>query len=416
MSPHVLARKGGTVERVFQHPAIANMDQRKFDVIVVGAGSAGCVVAGHPCQVASLSVCLVEAGPDYGPLIGGRWPPELLNPRDDPVTHDWGYYIDQVGTPSFISTRAKVVGGCSAHHDCAAIWGLPEDYDAWAEAGNPGWGYADIRPLIDRIERVSAESDSPFRGHNGALPACRFAQDELAIFQRWFVDACLAAGFPEVDDLSAVEPAVGFGLYHANIRDSMRFNAAFAFLDPVRELSNLTILSETITDRLVFEDNKATGLVCRAQGETLMLTADTYVLSAGAYGPPAILMRSGIGSADHLRRLEIPVNVDLPGVGRNLHDHTGFYIDYAPTPAVRREIQEELVRDNPYRGQIILKAKSSYCKAEFDLHLLPVQELDSSANEIFRVGAYSMTPLSQGQVSLRGKDPSMPPRIEARYT
>ena len=126
-------------------------------------------------------------------------------------------------------------------------------------------------------------------------------------------------------------------------------------------------------------------------------------------------MRSGIGPADQLRRLEIPVHVDLPGVGRNLHDHTGFDIRFAPTPAVRVEIAEELVRDNPYRGQVILKAKSTYSETEFDLHLLPVQVLDSSANEIFGIGAFNMTPLSRGEVSLRGKDPSLPPKIETRY-
>ena len=258
------------------------MNKRTFDVIVVGAGSAGCVVASQLCKAASLSVCMVEAGPDYGPLSGGRWPPELLNPRADPVTHDWGYYVDQVANPSFINTRAKVVGGCSSHNDCAAIWGLPDDYDAWAEAGNPGWSYADIRPLIDRIERVSAESDSPYRGHHGLLPTRRIAQDELAIFQRWFTDTCLAAGFPSVDDMSAVEPAIGIGPYHANIRDSMQYNAAFAFLDPVRDQQNLTILSGAHADRLAVEGDKATGLVCRTDSETLTLTADTFVVSAGA--------------------------------------------------------------------------------------------------------------------------------------
>src|SRR5919199_1701847 len=131
----------------------------EFDVVVAGAGSAGCALAGRLVH-ANLNVCLVEAGPDYGPLAEDRWPQELLDPRRNSKTHDWGYE----------ESRAKVIGGCSTHNQCAALWPLPEDFDRWAALGNPGWSYAEIAPLIDQIENDGAAPLEPYHGHHGAIP------------------------------------------------------------------------------------------------------------------------------------------------------------------------------------------------------------------------------------------------------
>ena len=391
------------------------MDKQRFDVVIIGAGSAGCALAYQLCQSSGLSICLVEAGPDYGHLDDGRWPPELLDARHDPVSHDWGYEVERLEGPSFVDARAKVVGGCSAHNDCAAIWGLPADYDAWAEAGNPGWRYDDLRPLVQRVEGVSPESSGPYRGQNGPLYTRRMREDELSIYQRYFIDACVAEGFPKADDMSAPEPEEGVGPYHVNVKDSVRWNAALAFLDSVRQHPDLTILPETLTDRLIIEGNRAVGAVCRSKDGPVELRADSVVVSAGTYGSPAILMRSGIGPGHHLRDLDIDVKVDLPGVGRNLHDHPSFFMQYLPNSGTWQTITRVQAERTTYLGQTILKAKSPYCQGAFDIHILPSQVLRTLEDRTLELFVCNMAPLSRGEVLLRGKDPDLPPRILTRY-
>lgn len=391
------------------------MNKQRFDIVIIGAGSAGCALAYQLCQAGGLSICLVEAGPDYGPFRDGRWPSELLDPRHDPVTHDWGYHAERQEGPSFVDARARVVGGCSAHNDCAAIWGLPADYDAWAEAGNPGWSYDDLQSLVQRIEGVSPDSVTPYRGLNGPLYTRRRREDELSIYQRYFIDACLADGFPRVSDMSAPEPEEGVGAYHANVKDSVRWNAAFGFLDPVRQHPDLTILNETLTDRLIIEGNRVAGVVCQSQGATVELRAERLVLSAGTYGSPAILMRSGIGPAGHLRELDIDVKMDLPGVGRNLHDHPSLYTRYVPTSGAWQTIIRDLAKGDTYLGQVMLKAKSPLCDGAFDLHIMPSQVNRTLEDQILELFVCNMAPLSRGEVCLRGKDPNLPPRIFTRY-
>src|SRR5256886_15888845 len=145
------------------------MEGHEFDVVIVGGGSAGCAAAGRLCATTDLRVCLVEAGPDYGPVSEGYWPNELLDSRVRPGTHDWGYAEERDDGSTIPEPRAKVIGGCSTHNLCAALWGMPADYDAWAAAGDYGWAYADLRPLIDQVEQC-AEPDAAHHGHGGGLP------------------------------------------------------------------------------------------------------------------------------------------------------------------------------------------------------------------------------------------------------
>ena len=357
----------------------------------------------------------MEAGPDYGHLDDGRWPPELLDPRHDPVSHDWGYYAERHEGPDFVEARARVVGGCSAHNDCAAIWGLPSDYDAWAQAVNPGWSYDDLRPLVQRIEGVAPGSVTPYRGLDGPLYTERMEEDELSIYQRSFIESCTADGFPRLDDMSDPEPAEGVGSYHANVKDSIRWSAAFAFLDPVRQHPDLTILPETLTDRLIIEGDRAVGVACRSKDGLVELRAERLVLSAGTYGSPAILMRSGIGPGDHLRELDIDVKTDLPSVGRNLHDHPSFYMRHLPTSDMWQRITRASAEQDTYRGQVMLRAKSPYCQGPFDLHIMPSQVIRSLEDRALELFVCNMAPVSRGEVLLRGKDPDFPPRILTRY-
>lgn len=383
-------------------------------MLVVGGGSAGCVVASRLIQ-ADLSVALVEAGPDYGPLNSGRWPPELLDPRSPLRSHDWGYVQELPGRRTLTESRAKVVGGCSAHNQCAAIWGLPDDYNKWADAGNLGWSYMEIVPLIDKIEKATSGSATLYRGRNGAVPTRPYSDDELASWQRFFLESAINVGFPRVVDLSAPEPSEGVASFHANVKDHVRWNAAFAFLDRIRESPNLTILSNTVVDKVMIHEGKATTIVCNSGNDVLEFVARRFVLSGGAYGSPMILMRSGIGPAKHLESLGIRPMLDLPGIGQNLHDHPGIGVQFEPSRIARQALEEDRATGRLYQSQVILKAKSAYCEASFDLHILPYQTQEDSGEWSFEILVFNMTPKSRGRVQLRGRGADLPPWIDFQF-
>jgi choline dehydrogenase len=391
------------------------MARSDFDVIVVGAGSAGCALAGHLCQAADLRVCLVEAGPDYGPVASGQWPVELFDVRRRGRTHDWGYVEERPDGRTVPVSRAKVVGGCSAHNQCAALWGLPADYDGWAAAGSPDWSAAAIAPLIQQVEAATSDVISPYRGRQGAVPTRPYREDELATWQRWFLEGALGLGFPRLADLSAPEPVEGVAPFHANVQDAVRWNAAFAFLDPVRPRPNLTILSETVADRLVLQQGAATSLVCRTGDEAFALRGRRFVLCAGTYGSPAVLLRSGIGPATHIQDLGIPLQLDLSGVGQNLHDHPGISLRFAPSPIARQALVDDLAHGRLYWSQVILRANSRSAAPTFDLHLLPYQAADDADAWRFEILVFHMAPRSRGRLRLRGREAALPPVIHCDW-
>jgi len=380
-------------------------------VVVVGGGSAGCAVAGRLCATTDLRVCLVEAGPDYGPVSEGYWPNELLDATVRPATHDWGYAEERDDGSTVAEPRAKVIGGCSAHNQGAALWGMPEDYDRWAAAGNSGWAYAELRVLIDQVEQCT-QPDSPFRGRHGGMPTRPYDDEELSSWALAFLQAAEAAGFPRLADLSAPEPALGVAPFHVNTLDHTRWNAAFAFLDPVRDLPTLTVHDQTLADRLIVDQDTATGLICRSGGGEVELAARIFVLTAGTYGTPALLMRSGIGPDAHLTEEGIPGVIDVPGVGENLHDHPGVAVRFSPSSGARRALSEDHRRGAFVASQVILRAGSARSSGGFDLHVLPYLDQTPAGEWEFMMLAFTMTPRSRGRVRLRGDDPELLPIIQ----
>jgi len=347
-----------------------------FDVAIIGAGSAGCALAGRLATQTDLRIALVEAGPDYGPRTSGSWPADLLDAHHSPDSHDWGF--DQ--------SRARVVGGCSAHNECALVRALPGDYDRWLI---PGWSDADLAPLVVDLERT--------------LPTYVGRDEELAIWQRAFLDAALDSGFPRLADINDPPGAFGVGPFVQNIVDGVRWNAAFAFLDRIR--SRLTIISDVLADRFALQHGRADALIGLGPDGAREIRAKRFVLCAGVYGSPAILMRSGVGPADQLAELRIPVSVNLPGVGGNLHDHPGVSFDYEPTKRILRAAEEDLAAGRFYEAQVVLKAAG-------DLHVIPYQEEDASGGCSFGMLAYYLSPRSRGCVRLASRDPKEPPTID----
>jgi choline dehydrogenase len=339
-----------------------------FDVAVIGAGSAGCALASRLAMRTDLRIVLVEAGPDYGPQTSGSWPADLVDARHAPASHDW----------DFDQSRARVVGGCSVHNECALVRALPGDYDRWAIAG---WTDSDLAPVVDDVARI--------------LPTITCPDDELATWQRVFLDTALAAGFPRLRDVNDAPGASGVGPFTQNIKDGLRWNAAFAFLDTVR--SRLTIIDNILADRFVFEGDRASVLIGRGLEGPREIRAKQFVLCAGVYGSPAILLRSGIGPVDHLTDLRIPIRSALPGVGANLHDHPGVGFEYEPTAHALRVAKKDVATGRFYEVQVVLKTRP-------DLHIIPYQTEDDAGLFSFGILAYYVNPRSRGSVRLTSRD------------
>jgi choline dehydrogenase len=325
---------------------------KKFGTVVVGAGSSGCALVGRLAALTDEPICLVEAGPDYGPLADGRWPPELLDARQFPDTHDWGWLETRNGELRHES-RAKVVGGCSAHNQCAALWPEPAELDAW---GVEGWDALSLAESRRRVDEAVAPRPHP--------------EDSLASWQRAFRDAAVAAGYGD-----------SVGPFVANVRDGVRWNSAFAFLDPVRD--RVTVLSNGVADRLVLDGDRAIELAC----STGTISARRFVLCAGTFASPGILARSGLRP---------------PGLGANLHDHCGMAVTFVPTPRAVDALAADLERGIFHQSQIVLRTD--------DLHVAPFHgRVDDCWS--FGILVFNLAPRSRGRLE-PNTDPLASPMID----
>jgi choline dehydrogenase len=329
----------------------------RYEVVVVGGGTAGCVLAARLSEDPARTVCLVEAGPDYGPLADGRWPADIVDGRWLALdSHRW----EQDDPDDRSQARARILGGCSAHNACVVLRGADADYDEWG----PGWSAGDLRPYLDRAERALAT-----RVLNAA---------EL---HPWFVAFAEAAGADAI-------------IHPVNMtEDGVRWTAAFAYVDPARDRPNLTIRADTLVDRVALDSDRASGLETSAG----RLDAETVVLAAGAYGSPGVLLRSGIGPQS-----------GLP-VGEGLLDHVGTGIGWEPTEALRAD-WDAFVRDEPLTmAGVTIEARSRQCAdGVCDLFLFPAADPGYEIS----AAAFAMKPRSRGRVALTSSDPRAPLRIE----
>jgi choline dehydrogenase len=346
----------------------------RFDVVVVGAGAAGCVLARRLTEDPGRTVALLEAGPDYGPNPSA-WPAETRDPSDIfPDSHPWGYL--HAGRPAdrpLPLPRARVVGGSSAINGCIWLRGSAADYDGWAALGNPGWSFADLLPYFRRAE--ADPLGGPLHGTDGPVPVVRVAAADLSPLEQAFVAAAETQGFPWQADLNgdaAQHP--GVGPTPKNVADGVRMHAAFTYLAPARQRSNLTLIPDALVDKLCVEDGRATG-VRTADGREVR--GRLVVLCAGAYGSPAILLRSGIGPAGDLRGQGIPVVADRPGVGAHLLDHPTVlfangddFASYRVNPAFAPATVEAV--------PTVFKARSSQVTEEIDFYVIHGQYRDEA--------------------------------------
>jgi choline dehydrogenase-like flavoprotein len=330
----------------------------RCDVLVLGGGAAGCALAGRLSENPDRAVCLVEAGPDYGHLSEGRWPADILDPRWLALeSHLW----ERADEEDRSQSRARILGGCSAHNACVLLEGAPSDYE-WGEE----WSYEAFAPYLRRAHETLC-------GHV-------LADEELTPWHRAFRDA----GGAE----SIVHPV--------NIVDGVRWHTGFAYVDPARARENLTILGDTIVDRVLVDDGQAVGAVAGGRE----LRADVVVVSAGAYGSPGILLRSGIGPEGEV--------AELP-VGEGLVDHVGTGASWEPTERLLAETAAHEAEHGLYMGQVTIAASSRSCRPGVrDLFVFPALDVGPEISG----AAFAMKPRSRGSVRLNGPEPQTPLAID----
>ncbi|WP_119289988.1 GMC family oxidoreductase [Azohydromonas sediminis] len=407
-----------------------------YDYLIVGGGSAGCVLAGRLSEDADASVCLIEAGPrDDSVLIHC---PAGLAVLAQTGGANWAF--ETVPQPGLggrrgYQPRGKVLGGSSSINAMIYLRGQREDYDAWAAAGNPGWGWDDVLPYFRKAEHNERGADA-FHATGGPLNVADLRSPNR--FAQRFVEAAQQAGYPLNPDFNGAGQE-GFGLYQVTHRDGERCSAAKAYLTPHLGRTNLHVRTGVQALRVVFEGRRAVGVEVREGGQVRTLRARREVLlSAGALQSPQLLMLSGIGPGAALQRHGIAVVHDLPGVGANLHDHPDVVLGYdAPhltelfgislagaVRAVRgivewRRRRTGMLTTNFAEAGGFVRSRPDVATPDLQLHFVVGKLVDHGRKTVFGHG-YSchvclLRPASRGSVSLASADPLAAPRIDPNF-
>ena len=296
----------------------------QFDYIIVGAGSAGCVLANRLSENPNNRVCLLEAGPADNSLFIRIPAGIILMMRSN--ARNWRYYTvpqKALNNRQLYIPRGKTLGGSSAVNAMCYTRGHQSDYDHWAALGNKGWGFDDVLPVFKRSEHYEG-GEGPFHGTGGKLNIAdlRFTHPVSSAF----IKSGVEAGHPATDDFNN-DVQEGVGMYKVNQKDGERCGVSKAYLHPVMDRPNLTVLTSALVNRILFEGKRAIGVEVEHNGQIRTLKADNEViLSGGAINSPQVLKLSGVGPAAELAEHNIPLVHELPGVGENLQDLSLIHI------------------------------------------------------------------------------------------
>jgi choline dehydrogenase len=351
-------------------------------------------------------VLLLDAGPYYPSRE--EMTPDLLNGNDNAYApHNWEYMAEAntVGRVAPLPA-GKVVGGSSAINTAIALRGVPEDYDEWAALGNDDWSWERVLPYFNRLEH-DRDHAAPYHGDRGPIPIRRYRDGELAPVQAAFMRAMRDLGYPETPDNNDPH-STGLGFHPMNKDGRTRMSVAICYLEPARDRLNLTVRGNCHVRRILFDGCRATGVEVEAGRSVQVVEGERIVLSAGAIGSPALLMRSGVGPDAHLRELGIPVVRDLPGVGANLDDHPMLGVVYAAR-------ENTLDATDPV-VQTTYRYTSAIGGERNDMQLMPVSQFATrSGSMVYMLGSVIYRQRTTGQLTLTSADPHAHPRIEERF-
>ncbi|MEH2227241.1 GMC family oxidoreductase [Nostoc sp.] len=384
----------------------------QYDYIVIGAGSAGCVIANRLTEDPDTTVLLLEAGnPDTKPEI--QIPLECTNLLGTEV--DWGYFSQPepyLNNRKIFCPRGKVLGGSSSINFLMYIRGNPHDYDHWQELGNPGWSYQDVLPYFKKSENQQRGA-SKYHAVDGELSVTDFISP-TTISQR-FVDAAVALGYDRNPDFNGVQQS-GAGFFQLTVKDGKRHSAAAAFLVPILQRPNLTTITGALVTRLLFEGTRTVGVEYLHERTLHQVRVNSEViLSAGAFDSPKLLMLSGIGDAEQLQALGIELVANLPGVGQNLQDHVVVPVPYEATVDLHTAITSNGIAES---GLFLHSEGNLDTAPDLELIFGPILFAPPgyAHSSLGFTGLVTLThPQNIGSVKLRSLDPKDPPIIQMNY-
>jgi choline dehydrogenase len=417
---------------------LSKVEASEADFVIIGAGSAGCVLANRLSEDSANQVVLLEAGGECRhPLIDMplTWMQAAANKR-----FIWGNESEpdpaRLGRTEPLP-RGKVLGGSSSINGTMYIRGAAADYDAWAASGLPGWGYADVLPYFKRSEH-NWRGETAEHGGTGPMRVSPMKPDPV-LFPA-FAETAEGLGYNVVPDFNTATPE-GFGIPDCTIKDGRRHSTARAFLDPAKGRSNLRVETNALVARIVVEGGRATGVAFRRGGETHVIRARREViLSAGAVNSPQILMLSGVGPAAHLREMGIDVALDLPGVGANLQDHPialSFWNASKPVTfdskirldrLIASFVQWQLtgtgtMSQSPMSIQGFLRSSAAQDRPDWQFQIVHSSYAAQPwfpgwrkpAGHQFSLGVLLLDPESRGGVTLRSPDPAALPKVQLNF-
>ena len=416
---------------------MAQQQKTRVDYIIIGAGSAGCVLANRLSADSDVNVLVMEAGgKDH------RWdwrihmPAALAYPLMS-KTYNWHYESEpdpHMDNRIMYCPRGRVLGGSSSINGMAYIRGNALDYDRWARTnGLEHWSYAHCLPYFKRAETREQGADD-YHGGDGPLYVTTGSTPN-PLFEA-FIEAGRQAGYPVTADMNGYQQE-GLGRMDMTTKHGQRWSAAMAYLHPARQRRNVSIIAKTLCTRVLFDGKRAVGVEYLHHGQTQQVYAEReIILAGGAINSPQLLLLSGIGNADELNKLTIPVQVNLPGVGQNLQDHLEIYIQHACTQPISLYsalkpwnklriglnwmlFKQGLGASSHFEAGGFIRSRAGVEHPDLQYHFLPIaMNYDGSSHQDshgFQAHVGPMRPTSSGWVKLRSDDPKQPPRILFNY-
>jgi choline dehydrogenase len=403
---------------------------KSYDYIIVGAGSAGCVLANRLTEDSSVKVLLLEAGsPDKKQEI--HIPAAFAKLFKTPL--DWNYETEpepQLSNRKLYWPRGKMLGGSSSLNAMIYMRGAVSDYDGWQRLGNEGWSFNDLEPYFKKAEHQERGA-SNYHGTNGPLNVADLRSPNP--LSQAFVEAGQTLGLKRNDDFNG-ETQEGVGLYQVTQKNGQRHSTAAAYLKPVLSRPNLTVITQAHVTKIDIEKPNAVGVTYLRNGVLEQVRADReIILSGGAVNSPQLLMLSGIGPAEELKTLGIPVVFDLPGVGKNLQDHLQAGVIYACKQPITLETAQSIGnvfkyltrKQGPLTSNVaeaggFVKTRADLAAPDIQFHFAPAYFLRHGFDNPkkgygFSIGATVLHPQSRGEITLRSSDPFAHPVIRANY-